>query len=118
MRLHHHFLSGWLVPAIIAQQIFIDELPGYKALPPCAERPVHTIVKDMSLGCGDHKRTTSYDCFCTSSSTKFVSLISKEVAKLCLPDTSTAVTQAVDLFGSYCAIGSAANGTAGQSSSP
>ena len=105
---------GWLVPAIIlAQRIFIDELPGYKALPSCAERPIHTIVKDMSMGCGDRKKTTSYSCFCTASSTKYVTLISNEVAKLCLPDTSTAVAQALDLFGSYCAIGSVANGTAG-----
>ncbi|KAK8121660.1 hypothetical protein PG984_010330 [Apiospora sp. TS-2023a] len=105
-------LSGWLVPAIIAQKIFIDQLSGYKALPSCAERPIHTIVKDMSLGCGDGKKTTSYGCFCSASSTHFVSLISKEVAKLCLPDTTTAVAQATSLFGSYCAIESAKNGTA------
>ncbi|KAK7994611.1 hypothetical protein PG991_016199 [Apiospora marii] len=113
MHLNHLILYSWVVPAtVMAQRIFIDELPGYKALPSCAERPIHTIVKDMSKGCGDHQKTTSYSCFCTASSTKFVSLISKEVAKLCLPDTTTAVEQATDLFGSYCAIGTAANGTA------
>ncbi|KAK6849488.1 hypothetical protein PG995_013321 [Apiospora arundinis] len=100
----------------MAQRIFIDNLAGYRALPPCAERPVHVIVKDMASGCGDGQRTTSYGCFCSTSSTQFVSIISKEVAKRCLPDTATAVAQATDLFGSYCAIGSAANGTAGQSS--
>ncbi|KAK7986916.1 hypothetical protein PG988_001904 [Apiospora saccharicola] len=109
----HRLLSAWLIPAIIlAQRIFIDELPGYKALPSCAERPVHTIVKDMSMGCGDRQKTTSYSCFCTASSTQYVSIISKEVAKLCLPDTTTAVPQALSLFESYCAIGSAKNGTA------
>ncbi|KAK8031843.1 hypothetical protein PG990_001577 [Apiospora arundinis] len=96
----------------MAQQIFINNLPGYQALPPCAESPVNTIVRIMSSGCGDNKRTTSYSCFCTASSAKFVSIISKEVAKRCLPDTATAVAQATELFGSYCAIGSAANGTA------
>ncbi|KAK8003830.1 26S protease regulatory subunit S10B [Apiospora arundinis] len=96
----------------MAQRIFIDNLAGYRALPPCAERPVHVIVKDMASGCGDGQRTTSYGCFCSTSSTQFVSIISKEVAKRCLPDTATAVAQATDLFGSYCAIGSAANGTA------
>ncbi|KAK8091848.1 hypothetical protein PG997_002209 [Apiospora hydei] len=107
-------LHVWLVPAITAQSIFIDNLPGYRALPPCAETPVHTIVKDMSRGCGDHRKTTSYSCFCTASSTQYVALISKEVAKRCLPDTTTGVSQALDLFGSYCAMGSVMNGTAGQ----
>ncbi|KAK7937648.1 uncharacterized protein PG986_014516 [Apiospora aurea] len=88
-----------LVPAITAQRIFIDNLPGYQDLPPCAEVPVHTIVKDMSQGCGDHRKTTSYSCFLKS-------------AKRCLPDTSTGLSQALDLFESYCAMGSAMNGTA------
>ncbi|KAK8022441.1 Glycosyl transferase [Apiospora rasikravindrae] len=112
----HHLLYVWLVPATMAQNIFIDSLSGYQALPPCAERPVNAIVKNMASGCGDHQMTTSYSCFCTASSTKYVSIISKEVAKRCLPDTSTAIAQATDLFESYCAIGSAANGTVGQSS--
>ncbi|KAK6833578.1 hypothetical protein PG987_008272 [Apiospora arundinis] len=89
----------------MAQRIFINNLPGYQALPPCAESPVNTIVRIMYSGCGDNKRTTSYSCFCTASSAKFVSIISKEVAKRCLPDTATAVAQATELFGSYCAIG-------------
>ncbi|KAK8092467.1 uncharacterized protein PG998_014952 [Apiospora kogelbergensis] len=107
-----NLLFGWLVPAILAQRFFIDDLPGYKSLPPCAEQPIKIIVKYMSSGCGDHKKTTSYSCFCSASSMRFASLIGKDVSKLCLPETATAVSQAQDLFASYCAMGSAANGTA------
>ena len=82
--------------------IFINKGPEYSALPSCAERPLSTIVRDMSLGCGDHNSLTSYDCFCTSSSSHFSSLISKSVSQQCAATSPAAVTSALEVFNSYC----------------
>ncbi len=82
--------------------IFINKVPEYSALPSCAERPLSTIVRDMSMGCGDHSALTSYDCFCTSSSSHFSSLISKSVSQQCAATSPAAVTSALDVFNSYC----------------
>ncbi|KAK3369635.1 hypothetical protein B0T24DRAFT_722478 [Lasiosphaeria ovina] len=68
---------------VYAEKIYIDKVPGYSQLPPCAEVPVSTIVRDMERGCGDGGRYTSFSCFCTASSSKFASIISTAVAARC-----------------------------------
>jgi hypothetical protein len=89
----------------MSQRIFINDFPEYTALPACAEHPLSTIVRDMVNGCGDNGKTTSYNCFCTESSSHFTSVISTEVGSSCLPQTTTAVEQAVRVFDLYCAKG-------------
>lgn len=95
-----------------AQRLFIDTIPAYSDLPVCAVDQLRTIVKNMADGCGDGSRTTSYSCFCTDSSSHFSQVISTRVASACLPETTTAVGAAADVFSSYCALGS--NGTTGR----
>ena len=82
--------------------IFVNQVSEYAALPSCAEHPLSTIVRDMSLGCGDHNALTSYDCFCTSSSSHFSSLISRSVSQQCAKTSPAAVASALDVFHSYC----------------
>lgn len=95
-----------------AQRLFIDTIPEYSELPVCAVDQLRTVVKNMERGCGDGGRTTSYSCFCTDSSSHFSRVISTRVASACLPETTTAVEAAADVFSSYCALGS--NGTSGR----
>lgn len=99
-----------------AQRLFIDTIPAYSELPVCAKDQLKTIVKNMVNGCGDGKKTTSYSCFCTDSSSHFSQFISTKVASACLPETTTAVGAAADVFSSYCALGS--NGTSGRQQKP
>lgn len=96
----------FLTPFMIAQRVFIDGQPAYKQLPPCAEVPLSGIVRDMRSGCGDGQKTTSYNCFCTASSSKFSSIISTAVASSCAAkntvDPVSAASSALDVFNSYC----------------
>lgn len=109
-KIHHIFLI--LITLSSAQRIFIDTIPAYSELPVCAVDQLRRVVKDMVDGCGDGKKTTSYSCFCTDSSSYFSGVISTRVAKACLPETTAAVGAAADVFSSYCALGS--NGTSGK----
>jgi hypothetical protein len=93
------FLS---IPLAQSTSIFINQVSEYAALPSCAKHPISTIVRDMSLGCGDHNALTSYDCFCTSSSSHFSSLISRSVSRQCAKTSPAAVALALDVFHSYC----------------
>ncbi|KAK4198894.1 hypothetical protein QBC40DRAFT_88549 [Triangularia verruculosa] len=88
--------------AVRAQRIFINQVPAYSHLPPCAEAPLSNVVRNMVSGCGDGGRTTSFDCFCVSSSTKFESVISRAVASKCMPSEPAATAFALAVFDSYC----------------
>ena len=96
-----------LTSSALSQHIFINQVPLYSSLSQCAEKPLSTIVRDMVFGCGDGGHTTSYACFCTSSSSHFSSLISSQVSTNCITDSAAAaeVTEAVKVFGSYCEMG-------------
>jgi hypothetical protein len=48
--------------------IYIDQIPGYSALAPCAENRVSAIVRAQSSGCGDNQALTSFSCFCLDQS--------------------------------------------------
>lgn len=87
-----------------AQQVFIDSIPAYSSLDACAVGPLSTIVRDMSYGCGDGSHTTSYGCFCTSSSSYFSAFISSNVLNQCGGNVAEA-TSAVDVFNAYCQLG-------------
>ncbi|KAK3984758.1 hypothetical protein QBC44DRAFT_385478 [Cladorrhinum sp. PSN332] len=78
-----------------SQKIFINQLPEYSQLPSCAEPPLSTIVRNMASGCGDGGKTTSYACFCASSSAEFESIISKAVASKCAPAFPDATASAL-----------------------
>lgn len=93
-----------LLPLSLAQQYFINLVPGYTALPACAQNPVSTIVRGMVSGCGN-TQYSSYSCFCTASSAKFVSVISSSVAENCPPTSSMLVSSALDVFADYCRLG-------------
>jgi hypothetical protein len=96
------------VLTVLTQTIYVDRDTGYYALPCCAQLPISIAVRDMSQGCGDTGHLTSYDCFCTTSSSHFSSLISSEVVVQC-SNNSAVASQAISVFNSYCAVG--ANGT-------
>ncbi|KAK4656482.1 hypothetical protein QC762_204724 [Podospora pseudocomata] len=91
-----------VVTATTAQRIFINQVPLYSSLPPCAEAPLSNIVRNMVSGCGDGGRTTSYSCFCASSSIKFESIISRAVSSKCMPSEPEATASALAVFDSYC----------------
>jgi hypothetical protein len=78
-----------IAPSYFSQRIFIDQVSGYSALPPCSERAVSTIVQDMLQGCGDGNTTTSH--------------ISADAQSACNAEP-TAVALALNVFGSYCAV--------------
>ncbi|KAK7946438.1 uncharacterized protein PG986_010759 [Apiospora aurea] len=67
-------------------RVYLDEAPGYLQQPACAVTPISTIVRDMSKGCGDGGRLTSYTCFCTDSYRKARWDISTEIAASCSRD--------------------------------
>lgn len=96
-----------LLRLTLAQQptptpFYINQVPAYSSLPSCAERPLSTIVRGMARGCGDHNAVTSYDCFCTSSSSFFASVISSSVSKEC--GQAASAEAALEVFGGYCAL--------------
>ncbi|KAK4169029.1 hypothetical protein QBC43DRAFT_308544 [Cladorrhinum sp. PSN259] len=94
----------------LSQRIFINQLPEYSKLPSCAEPPLSNIVRNMASGCGDGGKTTSYSCFCVSSSAKFESVISKAVSSKCAPASSDAAVSALSVFDKYCHISSLPQG--------
>ncbi|CAI6338263.1 unnamed protein product [Periconia digitata] len=104
-----------LVTSISARKtsIYIDQIPQYSKLPPCAENRLSAIVRAQSSGCGDNQGLTSFSCFCLDQSTMMASIISKDVQSMC-EATMTAngpvslvtplpqVMEAIDVFNSYC----------------
>jgi hypothetical protein len=92
------------------QKIFINQVPEYSQLSSCAVEQVSTIVRDMSSGCGDGGRSTSFSCFCTASSKSFNSIISTAVESAC-SGTVGNVTEALDVFQEYCQLGNTVSTT-------
>ncbi|KAK1749691.1 hypothetical protein QBC47DRAFT_395489 [Echria macrotheca] len=102
-------------PTSTPTPIFIDVVPGYSNLPPCAEAALSTIVRDEARGCRDNSEMTSFACFCTRSYSKISWDISTAVVDQCGgTGVSTAAaaaaavvqaTSAVDVFHRYCADG-------------
>ncbi|KAK0662472.1 hypothetical protein QBC41DRAFT_285195 [Cercophora samala] len=95
-------LAAWVALPATAQRIFINQVPAYSQLPPCAEAPLSNVIRNMVSGCGDGGRTTSYSCFCVSSSAKFESIISRVVSSKCMPSEPEATASALAVFDSYC----------------
>ena len=98
------FLMASVDAAQSAIRIFIDQVDAYSLLYSCAEREVSTIVRNMENGCGDEQRSTSYECFCSQSSTEYDGLIRAKVATACTNDI-TQVRAAAHVFGKYCDLG-------------
>jgi hypothetical protein len=87
------------------QEIFIDNVPGYAELNSrCAQNPLSTVVRDMESGCGDGGHTTSYSCFCTTSSSYMANVISQAVLSQC-PNATTDANSATVVFHDYCLLG-------------
>jgi hypothetical protein len=84
--------------------IYINKVPEYSSLAKCAEKQLSTIVRDMYSGCGNGSQTTSFACFCYSSSQEFNSIISTAVTSQCSNDSqpATQASSALDVFASYC----------------
>ncbi|KAL5320330.1 hypothetical protein ACEPPN_011131 [Leptodophora sp. 'Broadleaf-Isolate-01'] len=80
-----------------AQQTWIDDVPGYTLLAPCAERRLSVIVRDMSSGCG---LSTSSSCFCTTEYAPMNTIIAKAVSSECRD--GAAANSALEVFASYC----------------
>ncbi|KAL2827423.1 hypothetical protein BDW59DRAFT_144250 [Aspergillus cavernicola] len=59
----------------------------------------------MVYGCGDDQHTTSYSCFCRASSSHFSRVISASVAHSCTSYPTSAASEALDVFNSYCILG-------------
>ncbi|KAF2641823.1 hypothetical protein P280DRAFT_286156 [Massarina eburnea CBS 473.64] len=99
--------------------IFINQVPQYDALSSCAEGPLRTIVRFMSYDCGDDKQTTSYACFCFSSSAKVSSRIDTMVAKACTQEEERGQNaSAVEVFDKYCQLGGLTFAAASTTSGP
>jgi hypothetical protein len=102
------FLSLFLFISLsLTQKIYIDSIPGYSSLSPCASTPLSTIVHDMASGCTEGGKTSSYSCFCTASSSAFSKIISSAVTSMCTAQaTPTAeANQALEVFSVYCQLG-------------
>jgi hypothetical protein len=56
----------------------------------------------MVSGCGDNQLTTSYGCFCVSSSAKFDRVIGTAVESRCTDSPQEAAASALSVFDSYC----------------
>jgi hypothetical protein len=111
-RLIFLFAITSMITSSHAQQIFIfiDQVPEYFSLDSCAVLPLSTIVKNMVDGCGDGSRTTSYNCFCSTSSAHFKDVIATQVSSHC-SGTMSHVVRALDVFQSYCKIGATVTGS-------
>ncbi|OBT99786.1 hypothetical protein VE01_02089 [Pseudogymnoascus verrucosus] len=86
----------------LCQKVYINQVPEYSQLPACAEVPLSTIVRNMVSGCGDNHQTTSYGCFCVSSSAKFDRVIGTAVASRCTDSPQEAAASALSVFDNYC----------------
>lgn len=86
---------------------YINTIPGYSQLVPCAEHPLSTIVRGMSQGCGENwTAITSYTCFCTRSSSYMSSAISKDVSSYCRNSSALEqVSSAIAVWDAYCDLG-------------
>lgn len=86
---------------------YINTVPGYSQLVPCAEHPLSTVVRGMSQGCGENwTAITSYTCFCTLSSSYMSSAISKGVSSYCRNSSASAqVSSALAVWDAYCDLG-------------
>lgn len=106
MLFKHLFLALLtLLPSFtLAQSIYIDRVPAYTSLACCAQVPLSAIIRGMVDKCGDNNALTSYACFCTSSSSYVSSRISSLAYKAC-NSNGTQADQAVDVFNSYCQVG-------------
>ncbi|KAF9695403.1 hypothetical protein EKO04_006659 [Ascochyta lentis] len=101
------------VHAALKTSIWIDQLPAYSALAPCAENRVSAIVRAQASGCGDDQQLTSFSCFCIDQSSHMSSMLSTAVQEYCAASATTLpaslttplpeVTAALDVFNSYCA---------------
>ncbi|EOD48344.1 hypothetical protein UCRNP2_4914 [Neofusicoccum parvum UCRNP2] len=104
-----------LIPRTLSEgetKIWINQVDGYSKLVPCAQDPLSTIVRGMASGCGDDNSYTSYTCFCTGSSSKMATIISKAVSTTCRNSSAPQqISSALDVFDQYCAIGVAAGTT-------
>ncbi|KAF2621461.1 hypothetical protein BU25DRAFT_238105 [Macroventuria anomochaeta] len=99
--------------AAIKTSIWIDQIPGYSALAPCAENRISAIVRAQASGCGDNQQLTSFSCFCIDQSSYMASVISTAVHDYCAASATAVsaslatplpeVTDAIDVFNSYCA---------------
>ncbi|KAF3039405.1 hypothetical protein E8E12_008663 [Didymella heteroderae] len=73
----------------------------------------------MANGCGDGSKTTSYNCFCHTSSSYFSSLIGSKVESACATDNPDLQrTSAVDLFETYCHLGDSLTSVVSSTPSP
>ncbi|GME65606.1 hypothetical protein GTA08_BOTSDO09024 [Neofusicoccum parvum] len=104
-----------LIPLTLSEgetKVWINQVDGYSKLVPCAQDPLSTIVRGMASGCGDDNSYTSYTCFCTGSSSKMATIISKAVSTTCRNSSAPQqISSALDVFDQYCAIGVAAGTT-------
>lgn len=99
--------------AAIKTSIYIDQIPAYSSLAPCAENRVSAVVRAQASGCGDEQQLTSFSCFCVEQYSHISSVISTAVQDYCgaqattLTASATAplpeVTSAIEVFNSYCA---------------
>ncbi|KAH9871926.1 hypothetical protein J1614_006184 [Plenodomus biglobosus] len=88
---------------LVPTSIFIDQVPDYDLLSSCAEEKVSNIVRNMASGCGDGSRTTSFACFCYTSSSYYDSVIGMDVRTACANDTAEE-SKARHVFNEYCEI--------------
>lgn len=101
-----------LVPAIIGQHttspVYINQVPAYSSLSTCAVIPLSRIVRNMEEGCGDESSLTSFDCFCSTSSSTMIRIIQRSILANCEatpPDASMAsdqVSSAFAVYANYC----------------
>jgi len=99
--------------AAIQTSIYIDQIPAYSSLAPCAENRVSAVVRAQASGCGDNQQLTSFSCFCIEQSSHISSIISTAVQDYCAAQATTLtasataplpeVTSAIEVFNSYCA---------------
>jgi hypothetical protein len=101
-------LTGWVAMftsiATQAQSIFINQVQEYSSIDSCAVVPLSTIVRDMVSGCYDGGMTTSYNCFCSTSSDRFNNIIATAVSSNC-SGTISDVVSALEVFQAYCGLG-------------
>lgn len=86
---------------------YINTVPGYSQLVPCAVVPLSSVVRGMSQGCGENAEAiTSYTCFCTLSSSYMSSVIAKGVSSQCRNSSAPQqVSSAIAVWDAYCDLG-------------
>jgi hypothetical protein len=71
--------------------IWINQIPLYDELAPCASERISAIIRAQESGCNDDSAHTSFACFCIDSSSEFSSIISTAVAQQCSRQTEAQV---------------------------